>query len=101
MMPCAEKKSRVRLTYLVATRILRLVLEAERGRDVVEIGHAAHVDPGLRHRDHDIGVAEAEPVDQHDMLVGIGDLLAHQVLAGDAEMHHALRQLVAISAAER
>ena len=73
---------------------LALVLEAERGRDIVEIGHAVHVDPGLRHRHHHIGVAEAEPVDQNDMLVGIGDLLAHQVLAGHAEMHRALRQQV-------
>ena len=31
----------------------------------------AHVDPGLRHRDHDIGEAEAEPFDQHDALVGV------------------------------
>ena len=41
---------------------------AERGRDIVEIRHRAHVDPGLRHRDHDIRLAEAEPVDQHDAL---------------------------------
>ena len=39
---------------------LAVVLEAERGRDIVEIGHAVHVDPGLRHRHHHIGVAEAE-----------------------------------------
>ena len=41
-------------------------------------------------------------VDQHDPLVGIGDHLAHQVLAGDAEMHRALRRAApVISAAER
>ena len=68
-------------------------MQPERGGDVVEIGHAAHVDPGLRHRDHDIGEAEAEPFDQHHAPVGIGDHLAHQVLAGDAEMHRALPEL--------
>ena len=66
--------------------------EAERGRDIVEIGHGVHVDPGLRHRHHHIGVAEAERVDEHDLAVGIRDHLAHQVLAGDAEMDGALRQ---------
>ena len=43
---------------------LAVVLEAERGGDVVEIGHGAHVDPGLRHGDDDIGEAEAELVDE-------------------------------------
>ena len=71
---------------------LALVLEAERGRDVVEVGHAVHVDPGLRHRHHHVGMAEAEPVDEDDVLVGVGDHLAHQVFAGEAEMHRALRQ---------
>ena len=66
---------------------------AEGGGDVVDVGHGAHVDPGLRHRDHDIGEAEAEAFDQHHALVGVGDLLAHQVLAGDAEMHGAGREL--------
>ena len=69
------------------------MLEAERGGDVVEIGHGAHVDPGLRHRDDDIGKAEAEPLDQHDASVGLRNHLAHQILAGDAEMHRALREL--------
>ena len=50
---------------------LAVVAQAERGRDVVEIGHAAHVDPGLRHRDHDIGEAEAEPLDQHHALLDV------------------------------
>jgi len=30
----------------------------------------ADVDPGLRHRDHDIGAAEAEAVDQEHAAVG-------------------------------
>ena len=71
---------------------LAVVAQAERGRDVVEIGHAAHVDPGLRHRDHDIGEAEAQPLDHHHALVHVGDHLAQQILAGDAEMDRALRQ---------
>ncbi len=69
------------------------MLCAKTGGDVVEIGHGADVDPGLRHRDHDIGAAEAEIVDQEHAPVGIDDAFAHQVLAGDAEMHHAARQL--------
>ena len=69
------------------------MLEAEGGGDVVEIGHVAHVDPGLRHGDDDIGEAEAELIDEHDLPVGIEDHLAHQVLAGDAEMHGALAEL--------
>ena len=69
------------------------MLGAETGRDVVEVGHGADVDPGLRHRDHDIGAAEAEAVDQQHALVGVRDAFAHQVLAGDAEMHRAAREL--------
>ena len=33
---------------------------AKGGGHVLEIGHGAHVDPGLRRGDHHIGVAEAE-----------------------------------------
>src|SRR5476651_1833913 len=32
-------------------------------------------------------------VDQQHVLIGVGDRFAHQVLAGDAEMHRAARQL--------
>jgi hypothetical protein len=66
---------------------------AERGRDIVEVRHGAHVDPGLRHRDHHIGVAEAELVEQHHARIDVRNGLADLVLAGDAEMHAALRQL--------
>ena len=93
-MPWAEKKLRVRIHVFRGQAHLALVLEAKRGRNVVEIGHAVHVDPGLRYSHHHIGVTEAQPVDQNDMLIRIGDLLAHEVLAGDAEVHHALRQQV-------
>ena len=34
---------------------------AEIGGDVVEIGHGLDIEPDIRHRHHDIGVAEAEP----------------------------------------
>ena len=64
---------------------LAFVLEAEGGGDVVEVGHVAHVDPGLRHGDHHIGKAEAELIDEHDLPIGVEDHLAHQVFAGDAE----------------
>jgi hypothetical protein len=72
---------------------LALVLEPERGGDVVEVGHVAHVDPGLRHGDDDIGECRNRAVDDTTLPVGVGDHLAHQVLAGDTEMHGALREL--------
>ena len=72
---------------------MRSCLKPEGGRDVVEIGHVAHVDPGLRHGDDHIGEAEAELVDEHDLPIGIEDHLAHQVFAGDAELHRALAEL--------
>ena len=62
----------------------------------------AHVDPGLRHGDDDVGVAEAERRQQLDRCVGIGDALADEVLAGDAEMGAARRRAGrTISEAER
>ena len=51
------------------------------------------IDPRLRHRDHDIGAAKAEAVDQKHASVGIDDAFAHQILAGDAHVHCAARQL--------
>ena len=69
------------------------MLEAERGRHVVEIRHGAHIDPRLRHRDHHVGFAEAEPVEEDDARFSVGDRLAQEVLAGDAEMDRAARQL--------
>ena len=41
----------------------------------------------------DVGKAEAQLVDEHDAAVGVGNKLAHQVLAGDAKMHRALPEL--------
>ena len=45
------------------------VLEVD--RNIVEIGHAAHVDPGLRHSHHHVGVTKAEAVDHDDAPVEI------------------------------
>ena len=55
-------------------------------RDILEIGHGAHVDPGARRGDDDIGVSESEGAQEFDFGVDIGDLFAHQILARDAEM---------------
>ena len=55
-------------------------------RDIVEIGHGAHVDPRLGRGDHDIGVAEAERAQELEPRLDIRNLLAQQILAGDAEM---------------
>src|SRR5262249_25900271 len=52
-----------------------------------------NVDPGLRNRHDDIGLAEAKLVDQQHTFVGIGNGIANQVLAGYAEMHRAAREL--------
>ena len=38
-------------------------------------------------------MTEAEPVDEDDALPGVGDVLAHQVLAADPEMNGPLRHL--------
>jgi hypothetical protein len=53
---------------------------------LVEIAHRADVDPGLRRRDHDIRVAEAERRQHLHPLRRIGQGLAHEVLARHAEM---------------
>src|SRR5579862_2699848 len=70
-----------------------VVLLAKPRRDVVEVGHGPDIDPGLRHRDHDVGAAKTEAVDQKHASVGIDDAFAHQILAGDAHVHGAARQL--------
>jgi hypothetical protein len=71
---------------------LAVVLEAERRRHIVEIRHAAHVDPGLRHRHDHVGMAEAQIVDEDDVPVGFRDQLAHEIFPGQPEMHGALRE---------
>src|SRR5262249_48200586 len=60
---------------------------------VVKVGHGAHVDPGLRHGDNNIGKAKSKPGDQDDAVLGLRDHLADQILAGNAEMHGALAEL--------
>ena len=77
------------------------MLVAEAGGDVIEVGHGADVDPGLRHRDHHIGAAEAELVNQQYSPGGIRNAFAHQVFAGDAECTAPRASCAAISLAER
>ncbi|HMN54388.1 MAG TPA: transcription-repair coupling factor, partial [Sphingopyxis sp.] len=45
-----------------------------------EIGHGRDVDPELRHRDHDVGMAEAERPQELDLGLCLRDELAHEVL---------------------
>ena len=61
--------------------------------DVLEIGHVAHVDPRLRRRDHDIGAPEAERRQHHELGLDVGDMLAHEILAGHADMRRPRGQL--------
>ena len=59
---------------------------AERQRDLVEIGHGAHVDPAVGHGDDDVGAAEAELLQELDAVIGVRHLLADEILAGDADV---------------
>ena len=54
----------------------------------------ADVDPAIGHRHHHIGAAEAERRQERDRRIDVGERLAHQVLAGDAEMHAAALELM-------
>ena len=65
------------------------MLLAEIGGDVVEIGHGLDVEPDVGNGHHHVGMAEAEP--RHDLGAAfpVRQRLAHQVLAGDAEVHRA------------
>ena len=72
---------------------LAVMTQAECGGDVVEVGHQAYVDPGLRHGDDHVGVSEPELLEEHDACLGVRDHLPHQIFAGDAELRGALRQL--------
>ena len=65
---------------------LAAVARAKIGRDLIEIGHSANVDPRLGHRHDDVGVAEAKRRQHLDRFLRIRNLLADQVLASDAEM---------------
>ena len=62
--------------------------------DVLQVGHRLDIDPAIRHRDDHVGAAEAERAQELDGAVGVGERLADQVLAGDAEMHAAGLELV-------
>ena len=67
--------------------------QAQIGRHVLKIPHRADIDPGLRNGDNDIGMAKAQRRHQLDGLVGLRDLLAHEVLARHAQMRRAGRQM--------
>ena len=57
--------------------------------DIFEIGHAFHIDPGLRHGDDDIGLTEAERRQELELAIGIRNSLAHEIFARHAEMRRA------------
>ena len=92
-MPCVGEEAAGQVHVFGRHAHLAVVARAKGGGDIVEVGHAAHVDPGLRHRHHHIGEAEADAVQQHHALLRVGDHLAHQIFAGDAEMRRALCEL--------
>ena len=62
---------------------------AEGGGGGVEIGHVAHIDPEGRHGDDEIGEAEAHRGEFGHQVGPVGHFLAHEILAGDAEMQAA------------
>ena len=97
-----REKSRVRFTYLVASRILRSCLSRNA---VATSSRSAMLCTSIQAcgtATTTLAWPKPSVVDQHDLAVGVGDHLADQVLAGDAEMHRALRRACCvISAAER
>src|SRR5262249_864513 len=72
---------------------LAVMVVAKRRGHVVDIGHRAHVDPGLWHRDDDVGETETKALDEHDTLVCVRDHLANEILACDSEVYGACREL--------
>src|SRR5262245_8318751 len=66
---------------------------AEGSGHVVYIRHRAHIDPGLRYSDNDVGKTEAESLDEHDALVCVWDHLTDEIFAGDPEMDSPRREL--------
>ena len=49
--------------------------------------HRFHIEPAIRDGDNDIGVAETELQETGHPVVGVGDLLADEIFARDAEMN--------------
>lgn len=74
------------LATIAAIFALVAVAGAELRGHVAEIGHGHHVDPGLRHRHHHVGEAEAEFGDEMHLGTPVGDVLVDEIEAGDAEM---------------
>ena len=62
------------------------VLAPEHRRGGLEVRHLADVEPAARHRNNNVGAAEAELLHQCHALVGVGDVLAHEIFARDADV---------------
>jgi hypothetical protein len=62
------------------------------GADIVQVSHGGDIDPVTRDRDHHIGKAEAQSLDQVHAARQLGRFLAQQVFAGDAQMNIARQQ---------
>ena len=58
----------------------------KRRADIVEVGHAGDVDPGARHRHHDVREADAQRLQQRDFGIGVGNGFADEVLTRNSEM---------------
>ena len=74
---------------MVATRRRWPWPRAELGRRGVEVGHVGDVDPEGGDGDDEVGEAEAHRRELRDALGPARDLLADEVLAGDAEVEAA------------
>ena len=61
--------------------------------NIFEVGHAAHVNPGLGHRHHHIGLAKAERGQHRQAGIGVGHIFAHQVFPGHSQMGRACGQV--------
>ena len=59
---------------------------------VVEVFHRLYIDPGIGHGHDHVGMTEAEAGDRLHHLIGLGDGLADQILAGDAEIDRPVAQ---------
>ena len=68
------------------------VQAAEGERHLLQVRHAAHVEPAGGHGDDDVGAAEAQRLQEAHALAGVLHGLADQVLAGDAEVRRAALQ---------
>src|SRR5690606_35407707 len=66
---------------------------AEVRGDVGEVDHLLHVDPGVGHRHHHVGLAEAEAAHEQHVLLAIFGRLVDEIGAGHADIDAAEDQL--------